>query len=84
MEMEPLLEASGKRNWRSILLTHEFACDCLPQTWWYPGRSNLVLIWDTGELLSMGLPESSQPITIVILGFMLRRTIDKKHRTKKN
>ena len=51
MEVEPLLEASGKRNWRSVMLTHgEFPCHCLLQTWWYPERSNLVLIWDSGEL----------------------------------
>ena len=45
MEVEPLLEASGKRNWRSIMLTHdEFPCHCLLQAWWYSGRINLVLI----------------------------------------
>ena len=45
LEVEPLLGASGKRNWRSIMLTHdEFPCHCLLQTWWYPERSNLVLI----------------------------------------
>ena len=72
MEVEPLLEASGKRNWRSIMLTHdEFPCHCLLQTWWYPKRSNLMLIWDSGELLSMGLPDSSQPITKVIVGVMM-------------
>ena len=72
MEMEPLLEASGKRNWRSIMLTHdEFPCHCLLQTWWYPELSNLVLIWDSGELLSMVLPDSSRPITIVIVGVMM-------------
>ena len=72
MEVEPLLEASGKRIWRSIMSTHdEFPCHCLLQTWWYPGRSNPVLIWDCGELLSMGLPDSSQPITIVIVGVMM-------------
>ena len=72
MEVEPLLEASGKRNWRSIMSTHdEFPCHCLLQTWWYPGRSNLVLIWDYGELLSMSLPDSSQPITIVIVEVMM-------------
>ena len=55
MEVEPLLEASGKRYRRSVMLTHdEFPCHCLLQTWWYPERSNLVLIWDSGELLSMG------------------------------
>ena len=72
MEVEPLLEASGKRNWRSIRLTHEeIPCHCLLQTWWYPGRSNLMLIWDSGELLSMGLPDSSGPITIVIVVVMM-------------
>ena len=72
MEVEPLLEGSGKRNWRSIMLTHdEFPCHCLLQTWWYPERSNLVLIWDSGELLSMDLPDSSRPITIVIVGVMM-------------
>ena len=72
MEVEPLLEASGERNWRSIMLTHdEFPCHCLLQTWWYPERSNLVLIWDSGELLSMGLPDSSRPITIVIVRVMM-------------
>ena len=54
------------------MLTHdEFPCHCLLQTWWYPERSNLVLIWDSGELLSMGLPDSSRPITIVIVGVMI-------------
>ena len=68
MEVVPLLEASGMRNWRSIMLTHdELPCHCLLQTWWYPERINLVLIWDSGELLSMGLPDSSWPITIVIV-----------------
>ena len=72
MEVEPLLEASGKLNWRSIMLTHdEFPCHCLLQTWWYPERSNLVLIWDSGELLSVGLTDSSLPITIVIVGVMM-------------
>ena len=72
MEVEPLVEASGKRNWRSIMLTHdEFTCHCLLQTWWYPKHSNLMLIWYSGELLSMGLPDSSQPITIVIVRVMM-------------
>ena len=52
--------------------THvEFPCHCLLQTWWYPGPSNLMLIWDFGELLSMGLSDSSQPITTVIVGVMM-------------
>ena len=59
MEVEPLLEISGKRNWRSIMSTHdEFPCHCLLQTWCYPGRSSLVFIWDCGELLSVVLPDS--------------------------
>ena len=72
MEVEQLLKASAKRNWRRIMLTlDEFPCHCLLQTWWYPGCSNLVLFLDCGELLSMGLPDSSQPITIVIVGVMM-------------
>ena len=72
MEGEPPLEMSGKRNWRSIILTQdEFPCHCLLQTWWYPGHSNLVSTWDSGELLSMKKPDSSQPVTIVIVGFMM-------------
>ena len=64
MEVEPLLEASGKRNWRSIMLTNdEFPSHCLLQTWCYPGRSNLVLVWGSGD--------SSRPITIVIVVVML-------------
>ena len=54
------------------MLTHdEFPCDCLLQTWWYPGRNNLVLIWDSRELISMGLPDSSRPITVVIVGVLM-------------
>ena len=72
MEVEPLLKASAERNWRSIMLKQdEFPCHCLLQTWWYPGRSNLVLIWDSGELISMDLPDSSQLITIVMVGVMM-------------
>ena len=56
MEVEPLLDSSGKLNWRSIMLTHgELPCHCSLQTWWYPGRSNLVLIWDSEELLFHGV-----------------------------
>ena len=71
---------------------YEFPCHCLLQIWWYPGRSNLVLVWDCGELLSMGLPDSSQPITVGIVGVMtairwleahVNRTIDRR-RGRKN
>ena len=56
MEMKPLLEASGQPNWRSISISHdESPSHCLLQTWWYPVQNNLVLIWDSGELLFMDL-----------------------------
>ena len=56
MVFEPLLEASGERNLRSINLTHgEYPCHCLAQKVWYPEQSNLCLIWDTEEILSIGL-----------------------------
>ena len=45
MEFEPLVEASGERNLRSISLTHEECpCHCLAQTVWYPEHSNLCLM----------------------------------------
>ena len=72
IEVGALLEASGKRNWRSIMSTHdEFLCHCLLQTWCYLGRSNLVFIWNCGELLFMVLPDSSQPLMIMIVGVMM-------------
>ena len=47
MEVETLLEAAGRRNWRSIIVKHDdFPCHCFLQTSCYPGSSNLVLIWD--------------------------------------
>ena len=54
------------------MLTHDgYRCDCLLQTCWYLGRSYLILIWDSGELLSMSFPDSSKPIKIVIAEFMM-------------
>ena len=48
-----------------FLLTHEeYPCHCLVQTFWYPKRANLVLVWDIGELFSMGLPDQTQNVTI--------------------
>ena len=44
MEFEPLLEASGECNLRSVNLSHrEYSCHCLAQTVWYPEKSNLCL-----------------------------------------
>ena len=72
MEVEPLVEESGRRNWRSIMITHdEFPCHFLLSVWWYPGITNLVLIWDSGELFSLGLSDSSHPIPKVIFGVMM-------------
>ena len=49
MEHEPLLEASGERNLRSIEITHgEYPCHCLAQTVWYSDHANLCLVWDAG------------------------------------
>ena len=51
MEFEPLLEASGERNLRSINLKHgDYPCHCLTHMVWYPEKSNLCLIWDIGEI----------------------------------
>ena len=71
-EVELLLEASGYWTWRNILMTHgEYPCHCLAQTLWYPKRVNLVLVWDAEELLSMGLPDQGQNVTILLFSAML-------------
>ena len=72
MELEPLLDASGERNLRSIDLTHgDCPCHCLAQTVWYPDRANLCLIWDVEEIKSLGLPEHRQKVTILVVSTML-------------
>ena len=72
MKLEPLLEASGERNLRSIDLTHgDCPCHCLAQTVWYPDRANLCLIWDIEEIKSLGLPEHRQKVTILVVSTML-------------
>ena len=68
--MQYVLSSSGE-NQRGIKIDTGKEVHFLLQTWWYPGRSNLVLVWDCGELLSMVLPDSSQPITIGIVGVMM-------------
>ena len=85
IEVESPLEASGKRYWRSITLTHdEFPWHCLIQTWWFPRQSNLVLIWDSAELLSMGLSDASQPNKIVLVENMMAIRWLEAHVKEKN
>ena len=72
VELEPLLEASGERNLRSIEITHgECPCHCLAQTVWYPEHPNLCLVWDVEEIRSIGLPDHQQKKTILVLSTML-------------
>ena len=72
MELEPLLEASGERNLRSIEMTHgECPCHCLAQTMWYPEHKNLCLVWDTEEIRSVGLPDHRQKVTLLAVNTML-------------
>ena len=72
MELEPLLEASGERNLRSIDLTHgECPCHCLAQTMWYPDHANLCLVWDVEENRSIGLPDYQQKVTILVMSTTL-------------
>ena len=72
MELEPLLEASGERNLRSIDLTHgDCPCHCLAQTVFYPDQANLCLIWDVEKIRSLGLPEHQQKVTILVVSTML-------------
>ena len=72
MELEPLLEASGERNLRSIDITHgECPCHCLAQTVWYPDHANLCLVWDVEEIRSIGLPDHRQKVTLLVVSTML-------------
>ena len=72
MEFEPLLEASGERNLRSIEITHgECPCHCLAQTVWYPDHKNLCLVWDMEEFRSIGLPDHRQKVTLLVVSTML-------------
>ena len=72
MELEPLLEASGERNLRSIEITHgECPCHCLAQTVWYPDHKNLCLVWDMEEIRSIGLPDHRQKVTLLVVSTML-------------
>ena len=65
MEFEPLLEALGERNLRSINLTHgECPCHCLAQTVWYPEHSNLCLIWAVEKIRSVGLSDHQQKVIL--------------------
>ena len=67
------------------MLTHDdFRCHCLLRIWGYPVRNNLVLIWDSEELLSMGLLDSSKPITILIVGVMMAVRRLEAHVTENN
>ena len=72
MEFDPLLEASGERNLRSINLTRgDYPCHCLAQTVWYPEKSNLCLIWDVEVFRAIGLPDHQQKMTVFVVSSML-------------
>ena len=68
MEFEPLLEASGERNLRSIDITHgECPCHCLTQKVWYPDHANFYLVWDVEEIRSIGLPDHRKKVTLLVV-----------------
>ena len=72
MELEPLLEASGECNLRSIEITHgECPCHCLAQTVWYPEHTSLCLVWQVEEIRSIVLPDHQQKVTILVVSTML-------------
>ena len=58
MEIVPLLITSGYRTWNNILLT-------------YGERAKPVLVWDTGELFSMGLLDLALNVSILVFKDML-------------
>ena len=83
MESEPLLEASGERNLRSIDITHgECPCHCLAQTVWYPEHSNLCLVRAVEEVRSIGLPDHRQKVTILVMNTTLALRLIEEYVTK--
>ena len=74
MELEPLLEAWGESNLRSIDITHgECTYHCLAQTVWYPEHANLCLIWVVEEIRSIGLADHRPKVGV---------TMDRRERDK--
>ena len=72
MELEPLLEASGESNLRSIEITHgDCPCHWLAQTVWCPEHTNHCLVWDVEQIRSIGLPDHQQKVTILVVSTML-------------
>ena len=64
-------KASGTMS-KDFLLTHrEHGCHCLVQRFWYLKRANLILVWETGKLFFMGLPDQTQNVTILVVSAML-------------
>ena len=62
MEVKTLLEASGYRTWKNIMLSRgEYPCYHLAQTLSCPTRKNLVIVWDTENLFSNVLPDTKKP-----------------------
>ena len=43
----------------------------MAQTFWYPKRANLVLVYDTEDLFSMELPGQAQNVTKLVVSAML-------------
>ena len=37
---------------------------------WYPKRGNLMLVWDVEELFSTGMPDQTQPVSILVVSVM--------------
>ena len=72
MELEPLLEALGERNLKSIDITRgEYPCHCLAQTVWHPEHANLYLVWEVEEIRSIGLHDHRQKVTLLVVSSML-------------
>ena len=53
-------------------MTHgEHPCHCLAQTLWYPKHGNSMLVLGVEELFSTGLPDQTQPVSILVVSAMI-------------
>jgi hypothetical protein len=72
MLFEPTIAIPGDRGWGEIRNTNKTTpCSCTAETIWYSGKSILLLVWDTEELASLGLPPDNNLNVIITVKNLL-------------
>ena len=72
IDLEPLLKISREKIFWSINSAHsDYPCHCAAQTFWYPERSKLGLIWEVEEVKSLVLLDHEQPFIVFLVSSMM-------------